>query len=148
MGPRARETPEGHQLMRSKTVSSRQGSSSTSIRPLGAFEHMFWLRAQISTVHFVLAAEVEGATNPEEWRTALDVVQKVHPLLSVGIEQKEDTSLWFEHRPGNPIPLRLVTGEGPFRWEDELENELSVPFDNQEAPLLRAVLIHSPGRPI
>jgi hypothetical protein len=131
--------------MRSTIVSS-QGSSSTSIRPLGAFEHMFWLRAQISTVHFVLAAEVEGATNPEEWRTALDVVQKIHPLLSVAIDQKEDTSLWFEHRPGTPIPLRLVTGEGLFRWEDEPEKELSIPFDNHEAPLLRAVLIHYPDR--
>lgn len=131
--------------MRSQTVSS-QGSASTPIRPLGAFEQLFWLRAQLSTVHFVLAAEVEGATAPEEWRTALDAVQKRHPLLSVGIVQKGDTSPWFEHRPGNPIPLRLVSGEGLFNWEEELERELSVPFDNHEAPLLRAVVIHDPDR--
>ncbi len=131
--------------MTSKTVSS-PGSASTFNRPLGVFEHIFWLRGQINAVHFLVAGEVEGATAPEEWRTALDAIQKRHPLLSVRIVQKDDTSVWFEHRAESPIPLRLVTGDGLFRWEEELEKELSVPFDTQEAPLVRAVLIHYPDR--
>lgn len=121
-------------------------ASATLIRPLGAFEQMFWLRAQSSTVHLFLAAEIEGATTPGQWRTALDAVQKVHPMLSVGIRQNKDTTLWFEQRPGIPIPLRLVPGESILHWEAELEKELCLPFTNEEAPLIRAVLIHYPDR--
>jgi hypothetical protein len=122
---------------------SRPGSF---IRPLGAFEQMFWLRAQISTVHFLLAGEVEGATKPDEWRKALDTVRQIHPMLSVGIRQDTDTTLFFEHRPEMVIPLRLVAGEGVTRWQEELEKELSIPFDNNDAPLLRVVLIHYPDK--
>src|ERR1700736_2060739 len=103
-------------------------ASATLIRPLGAFEQMFWLRAQSSTVHLFLAAEIEGATTPGQWRTALDAVQRVHPYLSVVIRQNKDTTLWFEKRPKIPIPLRVVAGDTISRWEAELEKELSLPF--------------------
>lgn len=117
-------------------------ASATLIRPLGASEQMFWLRAQSTTIHFILAAEIEGATTPAQWRMALDSVQKVHPMLSVGIRQNKDTTLWFEQRPGIPIPLRVIAGDTISRWEAELEKELCLPFTNEDAPLIRAVLIH------
>ena len=107
---------------------------------------MFWLRAQTTTVHFTLAGEVEGATSPEQWAAALNTVQKIHPMLSVGIRQEKDTSLWFEHRPGQPIPFRVVVGKEGLRWEEELEKELSLPFENDAAPLMRAVLVHYPDK--
>lgn len=131
--------------MKATIIGSRTASAKL-IRPLGALEQMFWLRAQVSTVHFLLAAEIEGTTLPEEWVAALDLVQKVHPMLSVGIRQDKDTTLCFEHRPGIPIPLRFVSGEYISRWEDELEAELATPFQNDDTPLLRAVLIHYPHR--
>ena len=120
--------------------------SSTLIRPLGGFEQMFWLRAQTTTVHFTLAGEVEGATSPAQWAAALHTIQKIHPMLSVGIRQEKDSSLWFEHRPGQPIPFRVVVGKEGLRWEAELEKELSLPFENDAAPLMRAVLVHYPDK--
>ncbi|MBV9877440.1 MAG: hypothetical protein JO025_22115 [Verrucomicrobia bacterium] len=53
-----------------------------SLRPLGTFEHFFWLLDQNRPVHFALAAQVQGATEIEQWRNALDLVQRRHPLLS------------------------------------------------------------------
>jgi hypothetical protein len=32
------------------------------VRPLGSFEHLFWLLDQESPMHFSLAAQIEGPT--------------------------------------------------------------------------------------
>lgn len=70
-------------------------------------------------------------------------------MLSVGIRQQKDTSLWFEQRENNPIPLRLVDGHNnELCWESEWEKELHTPFNNDDSPLLRAVLIHYPEKSV
>src|ERR1700754_3682270 len=119
-----------------------------SIRPFGTFEQLFWLRGQISQVHFLLAAEIEGTASPEEWRTALNAVQQRHPLLHAGFSRQADSSLGFTAEPGKLIPLRVVVGEQLSRWESQLEMELSLSFATNEVPLLRAVLIEYPERNI
>jgi hypothetical protein len=59
---------------------------SLALRPLGSFEHLFWLIDQSHPVHFAVTAEVEGDISPRDWRQALDRVQDRHPLLNVSIE--------------------------------------------------------------
>ena len=46
------------------------GGSAGSARPLGAFEHLFWLVDQHRPIHFTVTAEIEGKTRPEDWREA------------------------------------------------------------------------------
>jgi hypothetical protein len=59
---------------------------SLALRPLGSFEHLFWLIDQSHPVHFAVTAEVEGDISPRDWRQALNRVQDRHPLLNVSIE--------------------------------------------------------------
>ncbi len=120
-------------------------SPSAVVRPLGAVEQLLWLLDQNSPRHFVLAAQIEGHTRIENWRNALDLVQRRHPFLSVCIET--DPNPHFRQVSGAPIPLRVIEGDNAtLGWESEISRELSLPFNARQAPLIRAVLLHEAER--
>jgi hypothetical protein len=115
----------------------------TVLRPLGSLEEFLWLIDQNRPVHFALAAQVHGATTVERWREALDLVQLRHPLLSVSIETDGNCRPHFRRETEARIPLRVVQeNNATQRWESEIEQELSIPFNARQAPLVRAVLLH------
>ena len=123
---------------------SIQETGDVSIRPLGAFEHFFWLIDQDHPVHFALTAEIAGKTVPADWRDALHRVQLRHPLLSVRIEGTPPSVPHFRRAGAAEIPLRIVQGDPATDWEAVVAEELATPFDPGQAPLIRAALI--PGR--
>ncbi|MCF2517587.1 phthiocerol/phthiodiolone dimycocerosyl transferase family protein [Dyadobacter sp. CY351] len=113
-------------------------------RTLGAFEKAFWLLDQIDSKDFALAADISGTLPIEKWRNALDMAQKRHPNLSVKVTLDELSRPVLQHVEGITIPLRVVHVEQDYRWEQEVEKELSVRFNTEEAPLLRVVLVQKP----
>ncbi|ACK52779.1 condensation domain protein [Methylocella silvestris BL2] len=115
------------------------------MRPLGSIEHMFWLKDQHMPYHFAVCAEIEGPTTVDEWRAAFDMVQQRHPNFSVKIELDKDGRPCFRRVAGARIPLRIVASSD-MRWEREMEWELATRFDLQQAPLVRAVILHQPHR--
>ncbi|MBV8586320.1 MAG: hypothetical protein JO308_08545 [Verrucomicrobia bacterium] len=119
------------------------------LRSLGSFEELFWLVDQHRPIHFAMAAEIEGETTIEQWRHALNLLQRRHPLLSVSIQKEGNSAPCFIRRPSMPIPLRVVQGIDITRdWELEAEFELSQPFAPETAPLLRAALLHEESRAV
>jgi NRPS condensation-like uncharacterized protein len=121
----------------------------TTLRPLGSIEELFWLIDQNRPVHFGLAAHVQGPTTIARWRSSFDLVQRRHPFLSVCIEKNGDSHPHFLQETGALIPLRVVQGNNVVqRWESEMELELSKPFNAQQAPLVRAVLLHEANRAV
>jgi Condensation domain len=128
-------------IINAETTDASTPPSKDLIRPLGAGEELMWLLDLSSRVHFVLAAEVEGRTTVEEWRVALDALQRRHPLLYVCIDSNHSPIPHFRQVEGERIPQRVVeTVE--MRWERELERELRTQFDPRQAPLMRAVLLY------
>jgi len=113
-------------------------------RTLGAFEKTFWLLDQIDSKDFALAAEVEGKEPVSAWHSAIQQAQQRHPNLSVRIVMDEFKRPVAEHVASLQIPLRVVDADNDFRWEREVEKELSVRFNTQQGPLLRVVLIQKP----
>lgn len=110
-------------------------------KPLAAFEKVFWLMDQTSQVHFVLAAEISGTATADQWRAALDTVQRRHPLFSVYIESDGYKRPYFKSIPEVQIPLKIIEGDPLSDWKRAMENEMSVPFDWTKGPLVRVVLI-------
>jgi hypothetical protein len=118
---------------------------STRARALGALETYFWLSDQSSPKHFVIAAEIAGPTSVDDWRRALDDVQRRHPLLQVNIEVDASGHPFFGHDHDARIPLDVVAM--PDRGLEALiENELARPFAASDRLLTRAVLVHRPNR--
>lgn len=113
-------------------------------RTLGAFEKTFWLLDQIDSKDFVLAAEIEGKESVEAWQQAINKVQQRHPNLSVKIVIDPYSRPVLQHVDAMPIPLRVLNVADDYRWEQEVEKELSIRFNTAEGPLLRAVLIQKP----
>src|SRR5258707_6654056 len=70
-------------------------ASETLIRYLGPSEAYFWLSNQNSWKHFVVAAQIKGETTTASWRTALDAVQRRHPLLGVCIDADDSGAPFF-----------------------------------------------------
>ena len=118
--------------------------SKKEVRTLGAREQMFWLMNQKHPVHLTVTAEVKGITKAQNWRDALDAVQKRHPILSTSIKRNEEGHPALYQVDAAPIPLRVVDGSMQERWESELDREMALPFTPEQAPLIRTVLIHKP----
>jgi hypothetical protein len=117
-------------------------------RPLGGLEHFFSLIDQHRPVHFAMAAQIEGPTSIPAWRTALDKLQVRHPLLRVSIEMNVDEAPHFRTIGNIPIPLRVTSGPTVSSWQEEVARELATPFDLQQAPLARAVLMHGQNKSV
>jgi NRPS condensation-like uncharacterized protein len=118
--------------------------SKTEVRALGAKESLFWFMNQKHPVHLTMTAEVKGSTEVQNWRDALDAVQRRHPILSTSINRSEEGQPALYQVDAAPIPLRVVDGRVQGRWELEVDREMAVPFTPVQAPLIRSVLIHKP----
>jgi NRPS condensation-like uncharacterized protein len=111
-------------------------------RPLGSGEHLFWLSDRVAPSHFCVTAKVVGKITIEKLQQALVWVQQRHPLLRVGIATDTNGKPWFVAESAS-IPLRIVERLGEEHWLQEVENELSNPFNWNQAPLVRVVLVRS-----
>ena len=61
------------------------------VRPLGAFERMYQLRRQKSTMHFCVVAQLADDLDPLMLADGLRAVQQRHPLLNVYVEDHLQT---------------------------------------------------------
>jgi NRPS condensation-like uncharacterized protein len=114
-------------------------------RTLGAFEKTFWLLDQIDSKDFALAADIDGIEPVTAWQQAIRSAQLRHPNLSVKIVQDQFSRPVLEHVEQLPIPLRVLNVDEGYRWEQEVEKELSIRFNTAEGPLLRVVLVQKPA---
>lgn len=117
------------------------------LRPLGSFEHCFWLVNRGVASHIVFAAEIDGVATAPKWRAAFDALQRRHPLLHVRVPASPLGLPYFEAVHDRPIPLRHASdaiwnlGRIAHEWLDRaLSEELSEPIDTDTAPLMRAVI--------
>jgi hypothetical protein len=107
-------------------------------RPLGAFEELFCLFDQSFPTSHALAAQITGHTTVQQW---LDALQQRHPLLSARIDTTFNRVPHFRRVTGQRLPLRVVTSPGA-QWQQEIAETVNAPFTPDQAPLLRAVLLH------
>ena len=109
-------------------------------RKLGPFEHLLWLVDQWTPRHFVLVARVEGGSiSAEDMRRALLHAQHRHPILRASILANGGNP---EFSPSDaPIELRIVQRTSGRQWLHEVETQLALPFERNDQPLLRVVLV-------
>jgi hypothetical protein len=121
-------------------------SSLQKIRDLDSFEEVFWLIEQNLAAYYVLAVEVEGATTVNEWRAALEAVQRRHPLLSASIHKQPGERPYFVRTQGVPIPLRVEAWTDTLVLHEEMEKELNGSFGDGSGSQMLVTLFHGPER--
>jgi NRPS condensation-like uncharacterized protein len=109
-------------------------------RQLGANEHVIWSYAQIRPVHFTITANIIGRLHREELQLALVKVQQRHPLLNMRIVLDKSGIPWLK-KESVEIPIRVVARHSKEQWQQEVEQELGNPFDSNQAPLIRIILL-------
>jgi hypothetical protein len=72
------------------------------VRPLGAFERMYYRFSQKSTSHLRGVTELADDLDPAVLDAALSVVHQRHPLLNVYVEDHPQTGPGFCRPPGVP----------------------------------------------
>lgn len=111
------------------------------VRPVGALEQQFYRYAEHNPVHFSIAAEFDVPLDEHRVRTALDTVQRRHPLLSVHVVNQPESPLAFE-RASVVAPIPLQVHRSPdTTWQSVAADDLARPFDRAAAPLMRATLV-------
>ncbi|OLP19728.1 hypothetical protein BST81_04110 [Leptolyngbya sp. 'hensonii'] len=113
-------------------------------RSLGPTEQALWLHDQAHPLHFVLTAQFRGDLDPVGLAQALDHLQARHPLLRVSIHTDLSGSPYFVEGSA-PIPLQVLPRLHSQHWQQRVAQELTQPFDWAIAPLIRIVLLQSPG---
>jgi Condensation domain len=111
-------------------------------RQLGIEEHTLWLYDQAAPCHFAVTAKIVGELSIEQLQQTLVWVQQRHPLLRGKIALDQSGYPWFVEDLAN-IPLRVVKRQSEEQWQQEVEQEIAHPFDWNQAPLIRMVLVHA-----
>jgi hypothetical protein len=119
----------------------------TNSRLLGVSEKLFWVLDQANKVHFTMAMEISGEITVPRLRAALNAVQARHPLFSSYIAGNGYKYPSFHQVVAKEIPLRVVKKSSAEQLDIELSEEMYIPFDWTQAPLIRAVLIKDPQAP-
>jgi NRPS condensation-like uncharacterized protein len=110
------------------------------LRPLGGFEQLFHVFAQVYPVHFCLCAEIGAAIDADALRSALDRVRERHPLLRVRILEDERFGTAF-YRSDRPIALETIAVEHATDWHPAVKRELETPIDAEAGSLLRVTAL-------
>jgi hypothetical protein len=108
-------------------------NSKKEVRILGAMERLFWFMDKNHPAHLTVTAEVKGFTKVQNWRDALDAVQRRHPILSTSINRNENGQPALYQVDAAPIPLRVIDGSLQGRCELEVDGEMAVPFALEQA---------------
>ncbi len=92
------------------------------------------------SVHFCLAAQIEGALDSARLGAALEQVRNRHSALRVCIVDEAETGPAF-CRTDNPIELLAAPAETAADWRGVVEKELNLPFSPFPGPLMRATAL-------
>ncbi len=112
------------------------------MRKLGSFETAQAFTNELFAFNAVVVVGVSGGLKKESLKSALLVLQKRHPLLRARIV-KRGGSFYFEEGDEREIPLDVISLEEKHSWQEVVERELDLPFQQADEPLLRAILSQS-----
>lgn len=114
------------------------------LRALDPGEAFFHMSDQVSCMNFVVFAQRTGTLQLERIRSMLNTIQDENLLLQASICWNEEQGLCFTAVPGAPIELRCheVTVDN---WQGFLEAQLSEPFSQGAAPLVRCLYLELPS---
>ncbi|MCP4538636.1 MAG: hypothetical protein GY832_15995 [Chloroflexi bacterium] len=112
-------------------------------RKVTPLERMF-ARSPYSIVTMV--ARIKGNVSESMLKHAVSQVQQRHPNLRVRIEEDNDHNLWFTSEGAGEIPIEIVPRESDDHWMQVFHEACQVPFEFEERPAIRFILVQSPKK--
>jgi hypothetical protein len=109
-------------------------------RRLGLVETLFATLHSMGAMLYVNIASIEGVISLDVLRSAIDLLQKRHPLLQVYL-QESDQGFIFCADGTSIIPLRSIDRQHEQQWIEIAEDELLQKFSGGFEPLCRMTLL-------
>lgn len=110
-------------------------------RRMTPLERMY-LRSPYSIVAMV--ARIKGSVSESVLASAVSQVQQRHPNLRVRIQEDENHDPWFTSDGAKEIPLQILPRESVDHWIKVLREASQIPFEFEERPAIRFILVQSP----
>ncbi len=111
-------------------------------RKLGLVENLFATLHAMGAMIYVNIASIRGVIDADILRTAIDLLQKRHPLLQVHL-QKSHEGVFFCADGTQRIPLTVIERQQEHQWLEIAEAELQRRFLGEFDPLCRITLLHT-----
>ena len=90
-----------------------------------------------------MITRINGNVSPEKLRLAINTACKMHPLLGVRIIFDEDNNAWFSTDNVPQPSVKITPRVSNTQWFEELQHEITIPFDLEQGPMIRFMLVHS-----
>ncbi|MHA2295624.1 MAG: condensation domain-containing protein [Candidatus Hodarchaeales archaeon] len=110
-------------------------------RKVTPLESMF-VRVPYATVTIV--ARIKGDISEKMLKDAVSKVQQRHRNLRIRIEEDDNHVLWFTSEGVKEIPVEIVDRKSDDQWIEVYQEACKVPFEFDDRPAIRFVLVQSP----
>jgi NRPS condensation-like uncharacterized protein len=111
------------------------------VRRITPAERVF-TRSPFSIVTVV--ARIKGNVSEDMLIHSVSKVQQRHPNLRVRIKEDHDHTPWFTSEGVKGIPIEIVARESDDDWIKVHAEASKIPFEFEERPAIRLVLVQSP----
>jgi NRPS condensation-like uncharacterized protein len=91
-----------------------------------------------------MVARIKGEISETLLKDAVHKVQQRHLNLRVRIYEDNDHTLWFTSEGVKEIPIEIVTREADEHWIEVYHEACKIPFELDERPAIRFILVKSP----
>ncbi len=92
-----------------------------------------------------MVARINGNVTEAMLTQAVSKVQQRHVNLRVRIHEDKDRNPWFTTEGVKEIPIMTVPRESEEYWIEVVKEERKKPFDFEERPAIRFILVNSPS---
>ena len=114
--------------------------TSKCIRKVANLERLF-LWSPECTVSMI--TRIKGDMSEERLRRAIFEVTQIHPLVGAKIVFDKDYNAWFSNNDVPEPNLKIVSRFSDKQWFEELQKEIQTPFNLEEGPMIKFILIYS-----
>jgi len=122
-------------------MTEKNQSNSIYRRKVSPLEGMFF-HAPYAIVTMV--ARIKGRVSEDMLQKAVTKARKRHTNLKVRIEYDESEVPWFTTEDVRNIPILTFTRENNQSWIEIVDQQSRVPFDFEQRPAIRFILVKSP----
>ena len=96
-------------------------------------------------IHVGIAAQISKIIDNDSIHEAIKALYHRHPLLTATIVFDEDNVAYYKLYSSKPIQLEFVESEDFMIWESWMTDTNHKPFDFQNGPMLKMLVIRSKG---
>lgn len=100
-----------------------------------------WLISEDLPINFAMIFSIRGSFTIEEFRQALDKVERKYPSSATRVIKERDRTVYQVSDPDLRFPIRISERKYSKSWVDEVTTELTKPFNIYNDPPVRFIWV-------